>query len=113
MSKKKSILRLAIPTAVCSFMFIPLLSGVVSPTSIKEAHATASNVVREGQESFVQINSSDLPEQNPLEVLIEFTESDAATIYNSESEPIKEVQKNNPGVVTFTNEEWVSIKSDS
>lgn len=106
---------LVLPVAICSFLFIPLLSGFLLDNRVNAAYATAEKVVVwEGNSDNIQLPTSELPAENPDSFQIEFSGGfDNADIYDSEMNvTIKTILEEDNGETTFTDSEWASIKSD-
>ena len=116
MLQKKSKFRAAIITSLCSFLYVPLMIGVLSNSKPSVVSATAGEIAIWNEEpaSDFSIPTTILPEDNPEYLVLEFSGGYGnVTIYDSSFGEIKTITVADAGKVSFTDIEWSSIVTDT
>ncbi len=113
MLQKKSKCRAVILTSLCSFLYVPLMIGVLSNSKPSAVSATAGEtVIWTGNETFCQIANSDLPEENPEYLHIEFINDDNASIYDYEAmSEIAYLSESDHGIISLSDSQWSDIRA--
>lgn len=113
MLQKKSKCRAVILTSLCSFLYVPLMIGVLSNSKPSAVSATAGEtVIWTGNETFCQIANSDLPEENPEYLHIEFVSDDNASIYDYEAmSEIAYLSESDHGIISLSDSQWSDIRA--
>lgn len=113
MLQKKSKCRAVILTSLCSFLYVPLMIGVLSNSKPSAVSATAGEtVIWTGNETYCQIANSDLPEENPEYLHIEFVSDDNASIYDYEAmSEIAYLSESDHGIISLSDSQWSDIRA--
>lgn len=113
MLQKKSKCRAVILTSLCSFLYVPLMIGVLSNSKPSAVSATAGEtVIWTGNETYCQIANSDLPEENPEYLHIEFVNYENGAIYDYDAmNAIAYFSESDHGIISLSDSQWSDIRA--
>mgnify|MGYP003316600440 CR=1 FL=1 len=114
MLQKKSKCRAVILTSLCSFLYVPLMIGVLSNSKPSAVSATTGEIVIWNEEPALDfsISTTILPEENPDYLHFTFTSDDNATIYDFGCNfAIAYLSESDHGFISLSDSQWSDIRA--